>query len=153
MSESNDLESINRVGLSIIYTRAASLKRMAAIEGCNKILEQIGDWESRYKNAKRCFDRSGYYGQWIIDADLSEKDKMAFFWKTLSDAIKGNSKDFQKAFPEKYHSFNKENFEKLCIWLDSKRWSITNAVSQQETDAETIIMSALKNGEGDSYGF
>ena len=153
MSERNDLESINRVGLSVIYTKAASLKRKAAVEGCNKILEQIDNWESRYSNAKRCFDRSGYYGQWIIDADLSEEDKMAFFWKTLANAIKDNSKDFQEAFPEKYHSFNKENFEKLCVWLDGKRWSITSAVSQHGTDAETVIMSALKNGEGDGYGF
>ncbi len=126
MKKENDLDIVCRLGLAPIYARAEVLKRKLAHDYCLGILNKIDNWESAWNDAKRCFDRSAFYGRWIVDADLSEFQRIVFFWKILADEIQKGSKAFYEGFPEKYHSYSEENFNKLCDWLESQRWSTRN---------------------------
>ena len=153
VEENTDLEILCREGLKPVYRRIEATKYKLAHECCMAILGKIENWENHWRNASNCFSRSSFYGQHIMESNLSDTDRIVFFYKILADNISKNSKKFYSVFPEECHCFNKDNFERLCDWLNSQRWSIKSIDSSQETDDESVIMSALRNGEGDSYGF
>jgi len=127
MKKENDLEIVCRLGLKPVYVKVERIKRKLAYEYCMGILGKIDDWETAWQNAKRSFDRSAFYGRWIVEADLSETQKVVFFWKKLADEIVKDSRSFYDGFPEEYHFYSEENFIKLCDWLEGQRWSTRNS--------------------------
>ena len=148
-----DFELINKTGLGPIYARIINKKRKAAIESCKTILSMINGWEEHWLIAKRCYDRSCFYGYYIINEDLSEIQKIVLFWKKLAEELEKHEKGFEEAFPDEYHKYSNENLERLWVWCARNRYSIRNVTGIQGIDAETAIMSALENGDGDNVGF
>lgn len=144
MKKENDLEIVCRLGLKPVYARAESFKRKLAYEYCMGILEKIKSWETDWRDAKRSFDRSAFYGRWIVEADLSETQRVVFFWKTLADEIERDTKSFYDAFPEEYHFYSEENFIKLCNWLEDQRWSGRNADTLKGFDVKSAISELLE---------
>ena len=143
MKKENDLEIVCRLGLKPVYARVEALKRELAYEYCMGILNKIEDWEIGWRDAKRSFDRSAFYGRWIVEADLSETHRFIFFWKILADEIKKGSKVFYESFPESIHYYSEENFIKLCDWLEEQRWSDRNAKTIEGIDISTAIDNYL----------
>ena len=148
-----DFELINKTGIGPIYARIENKKRKVAIVSCKTILSMINGWEEHWLIAKRCYDRSCFYGYNIINEDLSEIQKTVLFWKKLSEELEKHEKGFEEAFPEKYHKYSDGNLERLWEWCARNRYSVRNVTGIQGTDAETAIMSTLEHGDGDNVGF
>ena len=144
MKKENDLEIVCRLGLKPVYARVESFKRKMAHEYCMGILGKIESWENAWQDAKRSFDRSAFYGRWIVENDLSETQRVVFFWKTLADEIERGSKTFYDDFPEKYHFYSEENFIKLCDWLEDQRWSRRNSDVLKGADIAQITTNFLE---------
>ena len=116
-NKEDDFEIINQLGLEPLYAKNEVRKKKIAIEFCKVLLSKIDNWEEYYNNAKRCINRSFFYGYSIVESDLSDIEKKVFFWKTLIEEIESNSDTLYKVFPEKYHSYNDNNFKKLYDWI------------------------------------
>lgn len=144
MKKEKELEIVCRLGLKPVYARVEALKRELAYEYCMGILNKIEDWEIGWRDAKRSFDRSAFYGRWIVEADLSETHRIIFFWKILADEIKKDSKVFCENFPESSHYYSEENFIKLCDWLEQRRWSRRNSDTLKSFDIESAVSKILK---------
>lgn len=147
MKKEIDLEIICRLGLGPIYTKAEILKKELSYKYCMGILEMVGEWENHYRNAERSFRRSNFYGQWIIEEDLSDIDKIVFFWKNIADNIKQGSKSFYDAFPEEYHKYSEDNFKRLIKWLYDQQWLCRNMQVLQNDDVEKIVTQLFPQKE------
>lgn len=123
-NEESNLQQECKVGLSVIYFKVKDTKKKLAVQYCEKTLKEIGEWEPYWENAKRCFRRSKTYGFRILEQDLSYKEKIVFFFKSIMDEINAHSEVFYKSFPEENHRYNDDNFRKLYDWLDYCRRSI-----------------------------
>ena len=146
MQELN-FEEASRIGLEMLYIDLKVKKRKLAANYCRGLLALVDDWESHYKVASNCINRSAFYGYKIVENDLSEINKMVFFWKTLADEIENPRDDFYATLPEKEHTYTKENFKKLYDLLVARSYSVVDVTRRQTTDAETAAFSAIKNGE------
>lgn len=144
--EKSNFEEASRLGLKMLYLKLKIKKRSAASEYCKGILASLDNWEEHYTVAKRAINRSSFYGYKVVEADLSEIEKMVFFWKTLANEIEHSKPDFLAALPEKCHVYTEENFKKLYELLLARSYSI-DITNRQGTDAETAAFSMIKNGE------
>ena len=156
MEDIMDVVALSKEGLGVLYSRLEFKKRKLAIEFCNSLLKEIDGWETHYRNAKRCVERSPFYGYKIIESDLSEIEKIVFFWNVILVELQNRPREFCRSFPEKFHRYSEDNFRKLYDYvLHSKHWwnQPISGVGLQGNDGETEIMSALSSGEGDKFGF
>lgn len=112
-----DVYKLSKYGLEPVYSRFKIKKRRLAKEYCEGLLSKIDNWENLYDNAKRCVNRSFSYGYNIVESDLTEEEKMVFFWKTIKDEIEINPDTLYTIFPEKKHVFNEDNFKDLYEWI------------------------------------
>lgn len=143
MKKEQGLDVTHRLGLGPIYARADIIRRKLAYSYCMGILQKIKGWEVLYSNAKYSFKRSAFYGRWIVEEDFGEEGKKVFFWKTIADEIINNSKEFYLGFPEKYHCYTEENFQKLCDWLETQRWSQWNTDILKNSEIENDLLDVL----------
>lgn len=156
MEDKKDIVGLSNAGLTVLYSRLELKKRKLAVEFCNNLLKEIDGWEKLYRNAKRCVERSPFYGYKIIESDLSEIEKIVFFWNVISVELQNRPREFCRTFPEQFHRYSEDNFRKLYDYVfHSKHWwnQPISGVGGPDYDAESTIMSALSSGEGDHFGF
>jgi len=147
MKNKPNFKDASRAGLEILYINLRLKNRKTVSKYCRDLLSLVDDWENRYKIASNCVRRSSFYGYKIVKEDLSEIDKMVFFWKRLADEIESDREDFHKYLTEKQHFYSEENFKRLYDLIASRRYSIVDATKRKEMDAETEAFSVIKNGE------
>lgn len=144
-----NFEDLGRTGLGPIYARADGLKYKLAYKFCMALLSEVDNWEQHYARAKNWFSAPIWARR-----ELSELDKKVFFWKSIADVLNKNPEVFLKEFPEKYHCYTQDNYDKLCKWIDRKTEKIIIVNDNySDIDEESAIMSALSHGYGDEIGY
>lgn len=111
------------------------------------------EWDLHKRNADLVCKEYGY--GWT-EMMLTGFEKRLFFWNFLLCEKKKDSNKFEKRFPQIYHSYSEDNLKRLIDYYHTYckyQWSIADGSTNSEVDAETAIMSALKNGDGDNVGY
>lgn len=117
MNETGNFKELSKKGLAKLYYKAEKAKQDSALEQCKNILALADNWERHYNDALYCIKRSFFYGNEIIEKDLSETDKIVFFWKTLEDEIENNWETIQQVFPLNFHCYSEDNFKLLVEYI------------------------------------
>ena len=110
------------------------------------------EWDLHKRNADLVCKEYGY--GWT-EMMLTGFEKRLFFWSFLLYEKRKNSDRLNKQFPPIYHSYSEDNLKKLIDYYHTYckyQWSIADGSTHNAIDAETAIMSALKNGDGDNVG-